>query len=58
MKSEDGTQKPETIVKVDWSEPKVRWVKPQLISLSSDENVHGKVYDRMMNETQPYDGPS
>ncbi len=57
MKTEDDTQKPETIAKVEWSEPKVRWVKPELISLSSDENVHGKPYGGLA-ESDIYHAPS
>ena len=43
MKAEGDTQKTETIAKVEWSEPKVSWVKPELVRIEGFMNIEGKV---------------
>ncbi len=43
MDTQDNTQSTEAFTKVEWSEPKVSWVKPELVRLEGFMNIEGKV---------------
>lgn len=43
METQDNTQSTEAFTKVEWSEPKVSWVKPELICIEGVINIDGKM---------------